>query len=353
MKICFLAPANNYHTKKWCEYFVSKGHQVDVISFIDDKIDNVNVHFIDCGTKTTDSDLKKIKYLFKIKKVKKIVKDINPDIINAHYATSYGMVAARCKFKKYILSVWGNDVYDFPNKSFIHKQYFKYIIKKSPYIFSTSKAMATEIKKYTKKEINITYFGVKMDLFKPGKKSKDFTVGTVKALKDKYGIKNIIESLEIIKKKRPDIKIKCIIAGKGEKEEEYKKLAKEKNIDIDWLGFISQEKASLVWQEISVALFPSDISESFGVSAVEAQACATPVIITKSQGLMESTCENSRILIQKKDSLELANAIIKLYYNPKLRNEMGKNGREYVLKRFEYNKCFKHIEKLFYEISKR
>ena len=149
MKICFLAPANNYHTKKWCEYFVNNGHTVDVISFVDGQIDNVNVHFINCGVKTTDNDLKKIKYLFNKRKVKKIIKVINPDIINAHYATSYGMVAALCNIKKYILSVWGTDVYEFPRKSFVHKMYFKYLLKKSPYIFSTSKAMAEELKKYT------------------------------------------------------------------------------------------------------------------------------------------------------------------------------------------------------------
>lgn len=353
MKICFLAPANNSHTKKWCEYFINNGYQVDVISFVDDKIDKVNVHFIDCGVNTTDNYIKKIKYLFKTKKVKKIIKEIDPDIINAHYATSYGMIAARCKLKKYILSVWGSDVYDFPKKSFIHKLYFKYILKKSPYIFSTSNAMKDEVRKYTKKEIFITYFGVKMDLFKPGKKNKEFTIGTVKALKDKYGIKNIIEALEIIKEKRPDIKVKCKIAGSGEKEEEYKRLSKEKNVDIDWLGFISQEEASLVWQELSVGLLPSSISESFGVSAVESQACATPVIVSNVPGLLESTTEKSRLVIEKNNSYELADAIIKLYDNPKLRNAMGKYGREYVLKKFEYNKCFKHIEDLFLEISKR
>ena len=49
MKICFLAPANNYHTKKWCNWFASQGHEVHVVSFIKDSIDNVTVHYIDTG----------------------------------------------------------------------------------------------------------------------------------------------------------------------------------------------------------------------------------------------------------------------------------------------------------------
>lgn len=219
MKICFLAPANNYHTKKWCEYFVSKGHEVHVVTFINDTIENVNVHYIDTKVQAHDSDLKKIKYLSSVRKVKKIVKDINPDIINAHYATSYGMVAALCKFN-YILSVWGSDVYNFPKKGFIHKLYFKYLIKKPKYIFSTSNAMAEELKKYTSKKIYVTPFGVKMDLFNPNKKDsryKDyFTIGTVKALKEKYGIKYIIEAAELLKKDIPNIKV--VLAGSGSQE---------------------------------------------------------------------------------------------------------------------------------------
>ena len=353
MKICFLGPADNYHIKKWCEYFASKGYEVDVISFTDGQIENVKVHYIDSGVKVTDSDIKKIKYLFKIKKIKKLIKEINPDIINAHYATSYGMVAARAKLNKYILSIWGSDVYSFPKKSFIHKLYFKYILKNAPYIFSTSNAMKEEIKKYTNKEIFITYFGVKMDLFKPGKKTKTFTIGTVKTLDDKYGIKNIIKAIEIINKERPNIIIKCRIAGKGKKELEYKNLAKEKNVDIEWLGFISQEEAAKVWASMDVAVFPSDVLESFGVSAVEAQACQTPVIISNVNGLLESTSNNSRIVLENNNEKELANAIIKLYEDKNLREKMGKSGREYVENRFEYNECFKKIEDLFIDISKR
>ena len=124
MRICFLAPANNYHTKKWCEYFVGKGHEVHVISFIKDNIDGVNVHFVDAKVNPFSSDIKKIKYLFYKRRIKKIINEIKPDIINSHYATSYDMLAALCNIN-FVLSVWGSDVYNFPKKSLIHKIYFK------------------------------------------------------------------------------------------------------------------------------------------------------------------------------------------------------------------------------------
>ena len=230
MKICFLAPANNYHTIKWCNWFSSRGHEVSVISFVNGEIKGTKIYWINSGAETNASDVKKLKYLLQAGKVRKIIKLINPDIVNAHYATSYGTVAALAGLRGYILSVWGTDVYDFPNKSILHKLLFKYSLFRATYIFSTSKSMATEINKYTKKKIEITPFGVDMDLFNPDKRrfardsdeNKEFVVGTVKALKAKYGIEEILRAVAIVKNTHPEINIKLRIAGKGEDEIKYK-----------------------------------------------------------------------------------------------------------------------------------
>lgn len=359
MKICFLAPANNYHIKKWCEYFVKKGHQVEVISFTKSKINGVKVHYINTGVKVTDTNLKKIKYLLKCNQIKKIINEMNPDIINAHYATSYGMVAALTVPKKFICSVWGTDIYVFPKKNFIYKSYLKFILKRAKCIFSTSNAMAIEVNKYTKKEVYITPFGVKMDLFNPNKKvhkdNEEFIVGTAKPLEVKYGINYIIEAISIINKKRPDINLKLKIAGQGSKEEEYKKLAIEKKINVEWLGFISQEKVAYELANMNVAIFPSiNDSESFGVAVIEAQACGIPVIVSNTSGLKETTIPNeTSIIVEKEDTLNLANAIIELYDNPEKRKQMGVNGRKYVLNKYEYNNCFNNIEKQFYKIKNK
>ena len=357
MKICFLAPANNYHTQKWCEYFSNQGHIIDVISFTPGNIENVNVHYINSGANSKGSDFSKIRYLLNISKIKKIINQITPDIINAHYATSYGMIAALTVPNNFILSVWGSDVYEFPKKSFIHKSYFKYILKKSKLIFSTSNCMAEEINKYTSKNVIITPFGVKMDLFNPDKKltknKKEFVVGTAKPIEKKYGIKNIIEAINFIKDNRPDINIKAKIAGNGSKEEAYKSIAQEKNLPIEWLGFLPQEKIAFEFANMDIALFPSTTdSESFGVATIEAEACEIPVIVSNTPGLLETTIsKKTSLVIPKNNSEDLAKAIIKLYDNPELRISMGKNGRQYVLENYEYNMCFKNIEKLFKELQ--
>ena len=300
MKICFVGPANSAHIIKWCNWFCAHGHDIHVISFTRGEIRSAKVHLIDIGVDADGNDFGKLRYLFTGNKIKKLIREIQPDIVNAHYATSYGIAMALSGVNNYVLSVWGSDIYDFPRKSPLHRALLKYSLKKAGSLFSTSQAMADEAAKYTNRHFEITPFGVDMDLFDPDKrtrsknvssKDEEFIVGTVKGLSDNYGIRYIIEAVGEIKKTNV-IPIRLRIAGKGPQEQEYKELADQVGISTitDWLGFISQDEAAKEWANMDIALIPSELeSESFGVSAVEAQACGTAVVISDIPGLMEAT----------------------------------------------------------------
>ena len=355
MKICFVGPANSAHIEKWCTWFCKYGHEVHVISFLPGVIPNTNVHVIDMGVSAKSSDIAKIKYLFAGKKIKKLINEIKPDVVNAHYATSYGAALALSGVDNYVLSVWGSDIYEFPNKSFLHRLLLKYSLSKATYLFSTSKAMADEARKYTDRAFIITPFGVDMKLFNPNKRTRAdndgaFIVGTVKSLSDTYGISYILSAVADVKNKT-DIPLKLRISGKGPQEQEYRNLALKLGIsDItNWLGFVSQERAACEWANMDVAIIPS-IQESFGVAAVEAQACGTPVIISDIPGLMETTKPGkSSIVVKRKDSKMIASVIIKLYKEKSFCKMMGFEGRKYVMDNFELDQCFKRIEGMFKE----
>ena len=355
MVICFLAPSGNYHTIKWARWFVSHGHTVHVISFTDAPIEGAAVHYIDPGVGTAESDGKKIRYLLQAGKVRRLLKEIKPDIVNAHFATSYGTVAALSGVRRYVLSVWGADVYDFPGKSPLHRALLQFSLFMAPVIFSTSRAMAEELKKYTRKKVYITPFGVDMNLFHPdqgGERSGGgFVIGTVKALVPKYGIDELLRAAAFVRKERPDIPLRVRIAGSGACEEEYRQLAKDLGIDsiTGWLGFIPQERAAEEWADMDVGVVASVLeSESFGVSAVEAEASGTPVIISDIPGLMEATRPGvTSVVVPRRNSRAIGEAVIDLYDHPDKREAMGSRGRQYVEKRFELNHCFERVEKLF------
>ncbi len=359
MKICFLSSANSAHTKKWCKWFAGRGHEVHVVSFIDGEVPGAAVHTVDTGASADGGDAQKLRYLLAARRVRRIIRDISPDTVNVHYATSYGMTAALSGVRGYILSVWGSDIYDFPNKSPIHRAMLKFSLSRAERILSTSRAMAEETRKYTGKEIAVTPFGVDTELFSPEKRQRadgdgKFVIGTVKTLSPKYGIDRILRAAATVKEKRSDIDLRVRIAGDGELAAEYRALAEKLGIaDItEWLGFITQERAAGVWADMDVAVVPSVLaSESFGVSAVEAEACGVPVVISDIPGLMEATCPGkSSTVIKGGDPEGIADALIDLYSDREKRLAMGRAGREYVLENYRLDDCFLKVERIFEEL---
>lgn len=357
MRICFLAPANSLHMVKWCNYFTAKGHEVHIVTLHEGRIDGVSTHQLITNAKAASSDFAKLAYLTCAREARRVLNEVQPDIVNAHYASSYGALAALACERPYILSVWGSDIYDFPNKSPLHRALLKFSLGRATTLFSTSRAMAEEAAKYTDKAFQITPFGVDTTLFHPRPRDHGdaFVVSIVKTLSPKYGIDVLIEAAAEVVARRPDIPLKLRIAGTGPDEAMLKAFACGLGLQdkVEWLGFISQEEAAKVWADADVAVVSSSSSsESFGVAAVEAQACGTPVIVADTPGLLEATAPGrSSLVFPRGNAHMLSNQLIKLFEDTVLRQQLGRFGRQFVLEEYSYSKCFGEIESLFVDFA--
>lgn len=359
MKICYLSDANSVHTKKWCNYFKGIGYEIYVISLNPGKIEDVEVYYFDHGEISKKSQLSKLKYFTRLNSIKKIIKKINPDVLHAHYASSYGLLGALVNFHPYIVSVWGKDVFDFPTKSIAHKKSIEYVLKKADKILSTSKVMAIETNKYTNKNVVVTPFGVDTNKYKPNNEYKDdekIIIGTVKTLDPKYGVDYLIKSFANTVKNNPDKCLELHIAGKGDQKQELIELSKNLDIyeKVKFLGFLSEEEVINTFNSFDIAAFPSIFdSESFGVAAVEAGACGVPVIVSNVGGLPEATKPNvSSIVVEKENISELTSALDKLINNQKLRKKMGTAGRQYVIENFDIKDNFGKVNDIYIKTSK-
>jgi len=76
--------------------------------------------------------------------------------------------------------------------------------------------------------------------------------------------------------------------------------------------------------------------EGFGMAALEAGACALPVITSRIYGLIDAVKEDHTGLFHEvKNKEQIKKCIIRLVENKELRETLGKQGRERVLKDFE------------------
>ncbi|MDD5680991.1 MAG: glycosyltransferase [Candidatus Omnitrophica bacterium] len=99
------------------------------------------------------------------------------------------------------------------------------------------------------------------------------------------------------------------------------------------LGYLKDaEMLACAYSSADIFIMPS-LGESFGLMALEAMACALPVIGFETGVLTEIIINRQRGIITKMKDVEgLAEAMKYMIDNPKERQQMGNNSREYVLR---------------------
>ena len=348
MKILLLSGANSPHTLNWANSLTEAGHVVYVASQHQAaKGYDARVNIIQLPDKGFLGLIKSVL------KLKKIVNKIKPDIINAHRAIRYSLIARLVGHRPFIISVWGGDVYDFPYQSKIHHAFVKSNLIAADGVASTSHCMAEQTRLIAPKldDVSITPFGVDMRSFvdaRPPETNKDIlVVGTVKTMASKYGIDTLIEAFALLLTKLRDASpelsehIQLRLVGDGPKIADYKKLAIKLHVEdrVRFVGLVPHHEVPIELAKLDIYVALSR-SESFGVAIIEAGAAYRPVVVSDADGFLEVTLAGKTgLVVPRENPQAAADAIEKLILNPELRVQMGERGRQHVTENYTREIC--------------
>lgn len=343
IKIAILADAGSTHTVKWVNALSAKGLDVYLISlrkpFAGTISENVEINILE-NKSQTKSSLLKLGYFKRLKAIKRLVNQISPDILHAYYASSYGALGRHCNHPNFFISVWGSDVFEFPNKSPLHKYLLKRNLSAAKHLFSTSMILKEETQKYTKKTITVIPFGIDVSTFIPQNKmnSEELVFGTVKILSNIYGIDIMIKSFAKFCENYNGI-TKLLLVGNGPDMDFYKSLVVELGIDdkVEFYGYVDPDYVPELIQRMDVFLVLSR-RESFGVAALEGAACGLPVIASSTGGLPEVVLNNKTGCLVPVEDVEKTVEKMKVMVDPRIRKSMGKAGRDFVSENYNWKK---------------
>lgn len=287
-----------------------------------------------------------------------------PDLLNAHYASGYGTTARLSGCRPLLLSVWGSDVYEFPEKSRFHRQWLRGNLAAATKLASTSHAMAEQLRRVAPDvgDIAITPFGIDVGHFLPQEKLSDghddaIVIGTVKTLSPVYGIDLLIESFARLRDElmleAPYLanRLRLRIVGNGPQKESLQALA-----DRQGVAAITQFVPGVPHEQVPEELAKLDIyaalsrKESFGVAILEAGACGLPVVVSNVGGLPEVVVNGKTGLVVKSESPdEAANALKKLVLDPGLRRGLGDAARDHVKRHYAWRESVDRMISVYRE----
>ncbi|HLC60506.1 MAG TPA: glycosyltransferase family 4 protein [Candidatus Nanoarchaeia archaeon] len=291
----------------------------------------------------------------------RLIKQENPDIIHAHWLIPQGIIGAMLKNKKtkLIVTVHGSDL--FPLKNFIFRFLQRNVLKKADFCTVNSEATWNELVKrfpeYQSK-VKLIPMGVDTDLFvRKDVKSKfrqyknKKIILYVGRLNEQKGIGYLIKSLPTVNKKISNSRL--LIIGEGAYKKELQKLVDSLNLEnVEFLGSIPHKNLVDYYNLADVFVLPAVTSrigtEGQGLVLAEAMACGACVIGTETGGIKFLIKNNQNgLLVKEKDESHLADSIIQVLSDNKLKKKLSKNGIQFVKKNYSWGTIVRKFNNLY------
>ncbi len=374
------------YTLNIAQELIKEGYTVFVID-IDNQIDNSNYSFerktILCDeTKNPNPDIKfnfpcftthprsmntyyslsneeLLEYVDTFTRITKQVSyEFQPDIIHAQHLWVTPFAALHTGVP-YVVTAHGTDLMGFKKD----KRYHKYALegaKNASKIITISRQVHNDtlaLYKLPEEQLILNPNGFDDNIFKVKTVNKvelfkkfdldivpEKLVSFVGKFTNFKGIDVLIKAARIVTDKIPDVAF--ALAGDGELMLDMKKLKAELNLNnVYFLGHQNQTDVASLYNAAEVSVVPSRI-EPFGLVAIEALACGTPVVATRAGGLPDFVNDKIGQLVEMENPDALADAIIEELQNNTKRTK-GKYAASYAHENYSWNKTLHKVIEIY------
>jgi glycosyltransferase involved in cell wall biosynthesis len=182
--------------------------------------------------------------------------------------------------------------------------------------------------------------------FKIEAKNYNQTLLFLARVEEKKGILLTLESVKLLQKDYPNIKLQ--VAGDGSALKKAREYVKKNDIKgVTFFGNIQGEKLIDTFYSSDIYVLPTSHGEGMPTSVLEAMAFGLPVITRPVGGLVDFF-ENGKMgwMIDSLEPSEFVRPLEELLANPKKMNEMGSSNHEYAKKHFMASKVALEIENM-------
>src|SRR4051794_7907043 len=266
--------------QRWASFFAEQGHDVHVLSCGgDDGGASYEVH--DLGPLR----LGKLGYLLKLRAARRAALRLRPDVVHAHYATSYGLLGLATGYRPFVVTAHGDDLLIAPRNPLL-RWVVSRVLGHADLVTVPSEQMraaAHDLAGRRLRRIEVLQYGVELDrLARLGdeRRSRSETARIVSArpLLALYRIDELVRAVAILLERGREVEL--TVAGDGPERESLERLSEELGVGAV-VRFVGQIPGAEVEERLAEADLTVSISSSDGASIalLEAMAIgAVPVV---------------------------------------------------------------------------
>ncbi len=352
MKICYLANAASIHTQRWASHFARRGHAVTVVSLTDATIEGADVHRIGRDPNRHG----RTAYLRALPELRRLLRALKPDVLHAHYAGGYGLMAALSCFHPLALTAWGSDVLILPRTSHLMRRLVQLALRRADLVTSMADHMTEAIAGLgvPRQRLLTLPFGVDLDLFRPGPDSGErrnsLTIVSTRHLEPLYNVGLLVDAMALIARAMPTARL--LLIGDGTERRRLEARAAELNLEgrVEFLG--RRRPAEIASYLSDADLFVStSLSDGNNVSLNEAMACGVFPIATDIPANREWIRHGENgFLTHLRDARTLAALAIQALQRPELRASAARLNWGIVQRRGSWAAAMENMERQYLKL---
>jgi glycosyltransferase involved in cell wall biosynthesis len=363
LRLCFISNPNTAHTRRWVSWFAEHGHQVCLIA--DNKLQEPwpGLQVYDLAARVS---IPVLKYLIWEVWTRQIIRRWQPDILHAHRVSSAGWLGAFAGFDPFVVTPWGSDLYQHPNRSWMARRLAFYVLRRANMVTADSEDLRQQAIRFGADpgQAHIVQWGVDLELFNlegDTTRLREWlgigdapVVLSPRGVTPLYNLDVIVAAIPRVRAVIPDTifvlrdyntepackaSLEALIARLGVQE------------GVRWLGRLDrwEETADTYRLADVVASVPS--SDGTPVSVLESMACGVPPVVSDLPSLREWITDGENgLLVPVGDVEALAEAIVYLLQNPQKRAEFRQQNLSLIQERANHQAEMAKMEALYYTL---
>lgn len=293
--------------------------------------------------------------------VRRLIKQIQPDLVHAQTAGSYAWMAMFSGFHPYMVTPTGSDVLVDIHQRALDRFFTIRTLRRADLVHGEGEDTRKVLLRLgvDARKIAIMPLGVDVRKYAPGKPPREFmerhgliggkVVVSTRTFHPIHDLETMIRSAAIVLREAPDTKF--LLVGDGVVAEALRELARSLGIERSFIfpGYVNEEEMAVCLQAADVYVSTSLSDSGIPASTAEAMACGLPVISTDAGDISQRIGDGGYI-VPAKSPAAIAEKVLRLLNHDEERRRAGRRNRLYVEEHVNVYVVMKQMENLYSQL---
>jgi L-malate glycosyltransferase len=304
LRIAVLGNFESVHTHSWVRWFVERGHDVHGISYYAPRSspEGVAMHALAGAAprrisgESGGSVRGVVRALrrrlpagaerlaqagrYRSAGLARVVRDIRPDVLHAHFLVEHGFYGATLGFHPYVITTWGSDVLVEPGRDPVSRRIARWALARADAVTSNNGYMADRLVALgaAHERVHVVTLGADRYFLEAhdesinvrGRTAGSPVVLSTRAHEPLYNIGEIVDAYARVASERPDVRL--MIANEGSQTEGLLRRARSAGAQVEFAGVLERAafRDAMTGAEVFVSVPSSDATSVALLQAIAA-----------------------------------------------------------------------------------